>query len=213
MKRFKKDFASKLVGIDFETLEKNNNSIFGLSKDLKLIYFNPSWIGFAEENDPSESLLKKHPLGTSIEKSISGEEIKSFYIQNYKNVLKTGKVWRHEYECSSPNESRIYHQGAYPLKNGEGLIIINTLVVKLSMDDVNRKSYKANKKQYLDSNGFINQCSNCRNSQRANQPEVWDWVPAWIEDMPENVSHTICPTCFDYYWKYNSIKYTSSNKK
>ena len=91
--------------------------------------------------------------------------------------------------------------------------MINTLVVKLSMDKVDRKSYEANKKKYLDSNGFINQCSNCRNSQRADQPETWDWVPAWIENMPENVSHTICPTCFDYYWKYNKIKHVNSNKK
>ena len=49
MIRFEKGFASKLVGIDFETLEKSSNSIFGLSKDLKLIYFNPSWIDFAKK--------------------------------------------------------------------------------------------------------------------------------------------------------------------
>jgi hypothetical protein len=40
MKRYEEDFKSKLVGLDFDTIENSPHSIFGLSKELKLIYFN-----------------------------------------------------------------------------------------------------------------------------------------------------------------------------
>ncbi len=202
MERYKKDFPSKLKGIDLKTLEISSHSIYGLSKDLNLIFVNPGWIRFAKENDVGENTLNKFPLGTSILKAIGGKKVKDFYAQNYKRVLTTGEVWHHEYECSSNNEFRRFHQGTYPLKNGEGLIIINTLVVKLPMDQIDRKAYEAIEKRYVQSTGFITQCSNCRHCQRVDQPEIWDWVPAWVEKMPDNCSHSICPTCFDYHWKY-----------
>lgn len=208
MERYKPDFPSKLKGIDFKTLEKNPQSVYGLSKDLELTYLNPGWIRFANENGGSENILNGFQLGTSIIKAIGGQKIKDFYIQNYERVLTTGEVWSHEYECSSIDVSRLYHQSTYPLKNGEGLIIINTLMVKLPMSKIGRKAYEAIEKTYVQSDGYITQCSNCRYTQRAEQPQIWDWVPAWVEKMSNNFSHSICPTCFDYHWKYGQITYT-----
>lgn len=202
MERYKEDFASKLKGFDLETLENSRYSIYALSKDMELIYFNPAWIRFAQENDVDRDVLNKFSLGTAIPKVLKGQEVRDFYIQNYKNVLATGKVWRHEYECSSIDEFRYFHQGVYPLKDGEGIIVINTLLVNVPADLINRKAYEAIEKQYLQPTGLITQCTNCRYTQRADQPEIWDWVPSWVEKMPDNISHSICPTCFDYHWKY-----------
>lgn len=211
MVRYRPDFPSKLKGIDFKTLENNPQSVYGLSKNLELVYINPGWIRFANENGGGENTLNDFPLGTSIIKAIGGQTIKNFYAQNYERVLETGEVWNHEYECSSKDESRLYHQSTYPLKNGEGLIIINTLKVKLPMNEVGRTAYEAVEKSYVNSDGYITQCSNCRNTQRAEQPQIWDWVPAWVEQMPNNFSHSVCPTCLDYFWKYGQIKYTPPN--
>ncbi len=207
MKRYNEDFRSKLIGIDFVTLENSKNSIYALSKELNLIYFNPAFIHFAKENDIGKNIFDKYPLGTPIIKALRGEKIQEFYIMNYENSLATGEHWQHEFECSSRNEFRLFHQGCYPLKNGEGLIIINTLKVNLPMNRIDLKDYEAINKRYVQSTGLITQCSNCRHIQCVEQPEIWHWVPAWVEKTPCNASHSICPTCFDYHWKYSGIKY------
>lgn len=202
MERYKHDFPSKLKRFDFETLENSAHSIYALSKDLDIIYLNPAWVRFAKENDKRENTLKKFQIGTPILKGIKGEVIKKFYSQNYREVLENGSVWNLEYECSSNNVYRTFHQVTYPLGNGEGLLIINSLLVKMPIENVEKTTYEAISKRYTQPTGFITQCCNCRNCQRVEQPEIWDWVPDWVEQMPNNCSHSICSTCFDYYWKH-----------
>lgn len=202
MKRYTNGFIKRLVGLDFETLEKSQYSIYGLDRNLNFNYFNPAWVSFANENDNSNKVLTEFPLGTHFANALSGNEVKEFYIKNYEQVLKTGEVWWHQYECSSCVEYRKFNLGAYPLKNGQGLIITNTLVKKLPMKNTNRTNQQAFKTKYTQPSGFIVQCSNCRHTQQAENPEVWDWVPAWIKNNPEKCSHSICPICFDYHWKH-----------
>ena len=201
MKRYINNFPTKLNGIDFKTLENSKYSIYGLSEELNLIYVNPAWIHFAQENGGNDTLLENLPLGSSVIKTFYGETIKNFYTKNFMKVLETGKPWRHEYECSSLNKFRRFHQETYPLKNGTGLIVINTITINSPMKDKGRNSLKASGNRYLNDTNFITQCSNCRCTQRVKEPDVWDWVPEWVENMPENSSHSICPICFDYYWK------------
>ena len=201
MIRFIDNFKSKLEGIDFETLEQSKYTIYGLSEDLELIYVNPGWVNFAKENGVSDSYMNDKLIGSSIINAIDGEKLKNFYAENYINVLKTKKPWKHEYECSSIQEYRQFHQHTYPLKNGKGLIVTNTLTVNLPMNSQNRKAYDALNKRYVANSDYVTQCSNCRCTQRANEIDVWDWVPKWVENIPKNFSHSICPICFDYYWK------------
>lgn len=201
MKRYLDSFKSKLIGIDFNTLENSKYSIHCISEELNLIYVNPAWINFARENGANEVLLNNIPLGINITKAFNGENTKNYYTENYLNVFKTGKPWRHEYECSTINEFRKFHQDTYPINKGSILVIKNTLNIKLPMEKIGRKVFKAVNKNYTDSNGFVTQCCNCRCTQRAKEPEIWDWVPDWIENIPINFSHSICPVCFDYYWK------------
>lgn len=204
MERYTKDFLTMLKGFDFNTLENSKHSICGLSKDLNLIYFNPSWFQILAENSIDKSDFNKFPLGTPIIDALSGD-MKDFYIQNYKKVLANGEIWNHEYECSSSTEFRQFHQSVYPLKLGEGLIVIHSLKVNIPMDQTNRKPLPSDTNKYVQSNGLITQCSNCRKCKRVAQEEVWDWIPEWVERIPKNASHSICPTCYDYYWKYSKI--------
>lgn len=201
MKRFIESFKSKLDGIDFETLEKSKYSIYGLSEDLEIIYLNPAWVDFGKKNGIKEIYLQKPIIGTSILNSFAGQVLKNFYKENFLNVLKTRKPWRHEYECSSIEEFRKFHQKTYPLKNGKGLVVINTLTIEVPMESIDRKALEIIDNRYVNKDGLVTQCSNCRCTQRANELDIWDWVPKWIIDIPENFSHSICPICFDYYWK------------
>jgi hypothetical protein len=197
MKRYEQSFIAKLVGIDFYTLENSPHSIFALSEALKLIYFNKAWFNFAQSNNGEPDISLRFPLGTSIESAISGKLIKDFYIENYKEVFLSKKVWKHEYECSSPEVYRLFREDAYPLKNGEGIVVVNSLIVEKTFNDDSSEGIRS----YVATNGIITQCSNCRKTQRPDELLIWDWVSTLVVRPPSNVSHSLCPVCFDYYWR------------
>ncbi len=49
---------------------------------------------------------------------------------------------------------------------------------------------------YRDANGLILMCMYCRRTRRANSTsEQWDWVEAYVLQMPSNVTHGICKSC------------------
>lgn len=206
MIRFLPDFPAKIKGLDFSTLEKSEQPIYVIDRNLDIIYVNECWVAFALANH-GEKFLQHFHIGRSVLDAISGADVKTYYKNKYESVLETGEVWSQEYECSSPDEYREFHQKTYPLKNGEGLVIINTLAVNMPMEQKRKKEYAAIKERYIQESGFINQCSNCRQIQRVSPPDQWDWVPEWVREAPSIVSHSICPECFDYYWKYGSMKY------
>ena len=199
--RYEKDFISKLKGLDFETLENSAHSVFGLSNELKLNYFNIAWLEFARQNDGEPNISNRFPIGTPIDIAISGE-FKTFFIENYKKVLREQKVWKYEYECSSPTIYRLFCQDVYPLKNGDGLIIVNSIKVEMVFNERFRKGSVVPASDYKQSNGLITQCSNCRKTKNVKIADQWDWVPLLVKKMPKNVSHSICPLCYDYFWKY-----------
>jgi hypothetical protein len=199
MKRYEEDFKSKLVGLDFDTIENSPHSIFGLSKELKLIYYNNAWLQFSKTINDDSCISVNYPLGTSVEDAMSGT-LKDFYIFNYKKVLNESKVWTHEYECSAVGVYRLFYQEVFPLKNGEGIIVVNSIRTEKYIQNVNALELTNLKLEYTDLNGMITQCSNCRKTQRINEKEIWDWVPTFLSETHEHVSHSICPICFDYYW-------------
>jgi hypothetical protein len=201
MKRYEDTFQFKLDGLDFETIENSPHSIFGLSKDLKLIYFNKAWFEFSKQNNGEPEISEIFTIGTAFESAINGT-IKDFYISNYKKVLRDLKVWKHEYECSSPTLYRIFCQDVYPLKNAEGIVVVNSLKTQRPLDNKDHKNVNLLTTEYADKNGIITQCTNCRKTQRVNNIDVWDWLPAYVYESTKNVSHSICPICYDYYWKY-----------
>jgi len=207
--KIKHNIENLIVGFDLETLDKSKDIIYALSKKLNIIYFNPSWLKFAIENGADLDAIKKYTIDTPISKAIPNI-FRKFYLEKFKESLATGKVWRFDYECSSAETFRTFNQITYPLKNGEGLIVVNRIRVEMPMSKTNRISKKALENSYLHDTGFINQCSNCRCVQSISDPEVWDWVPDWVKDMHPKTSHTICPVCYDYYWKYYKIKFSPS---
>lgn len=209
MKRFHEDFVSLLNGFNLETLEKDQNAIFGLSTDLSLNYLNPAWFTFAAENEGEPAISEKFHLGSHIGVAMNGAA-RDYYLDIFQKILRTGEVWHHDYECSSPDKFRIYHQAVYPLYDRRGLISVNSLVKEEPHDEISRKPCPPSKEIYTHPTGFIAQCSNCRRVQRATQDALWDWVPAWVAQMPDNCSHTFCPICFEYYYLCKYPRRTSS---
>ncbi len=205
-----KNIQEIFVGFDLETLNNSKDIIYALSKKLQIIYYNPSWLQFAKENGADLEQLNKYCINSPISKAIP-KIFRKYYLSKFKECLVTGKIWRFDYECSSAEIYRTFNQITYPLKNGEGLIVVNRLRVEMPMSKTNRISKKALENTYLHDTGFINQCSNCRCIQSVDDVEVWNWVPDWVKEFHPKTSHTICPVCFDYYWKYHKVKFSCSN--
>jgi hypothetical protein len=202
MVRYHPDFPEKLQGMDFETLEEDPSTIFALTKNLKLSYLNPAWFTFAQANQGEPEISKKFPLGTKISEAMC-EPFKGFYLKTYSDILDTGMIWEHDYECSSPESYRLFHERAYPLHDLEGILIINNLMLEKEHADTERAPMPPVETHYRLANGMFTQCSYCRRFQRSTAPLVWDWVPDWIRHPPGKVSHSLCRICFDYYFKHH----------
>lgn len=203
MSTFIETFKANLVGFDFETLELFPHSIFAVSSELNFIYFNKGWFDFARSNEGEPAISERFTIGSSFSDAIKGEA-QSFYVDNYLKVIKNLKTWRNEYECSSPHIYRLFFQEVFPLKNGTGAVIINSLKIEREFTQ-DLDSVKANLSEYVTAKGLITQCTNCRKTQLVSDSKVWHWVPSLVERMPRNVSHSIYPICFDYYWKYRNF--------
>lgn len=196
IERFYSGFKEKLKEIDFDTLEKDPHSIYAIDENFNLIYFNEAYIQFAKENNGEPYISEKFTLGTNILIAITGD-IKEMYAKALNEVLNSMRSVAISYECSSLEKYRLFNQKLYPLKNGKGVVILNSLQVEKEIEDDNNFLND----NYVQETGFINQCSNCRRTQSATDLNRWDWLPAYITKIPKNMSHTICPICFDYYWK------------
>jgi hypothetical protein len=193
------DFTKLLLSYDPKSLNAFSGAIYGLWADYALAYANPAWFHFAKENGGEPQISNEWGLGRSVLDCVSGE-VKAFYESNYAKCLETQERWDHVYECSSDELIRRFHQIVYPLGQGEGLLIVNSLIVQRPFYEGERPACEPDDETYLDANGLIHQCAFCRRVKNIREPEHWDWVPAWVRQCPDNTSHTYCPTCFAHYF-------------
>jgi len=201
-RRFNRDFPDLIQGFELATLDKDPHTIFALSPDLTFIYFNPAWFRFAADNHGEPALSRKFRLGTTFAAALP-PVLHDFYIEAYTRVVDTGKPWQHEYECSSPERFRVYHQTVYPFRNGQGLLVVNSLCEERGHINDYRPPHPPDAGVYRSrETGLITQCCNCRRTQRCGEPERWDWVPAWVARMPHKTTSGLCQLCYEYYWKY-----------
>ena len=203
MIRFNPEFPSLLEGFELETLEAHPHSTYALSRELSLIYLNPAWFRFAEENGGEPAISKRFGVGTAAGAAIP-ESLREFYSDAYQRALQSGEIWHHEYECSSPDVYRRYHQTVYPFHNRSGLLVVNSLVQEQPHSPETHAASPPHENRYTGPEGLIIQCCHCRRAQRAAEPDLWDWVPAWVKRMPLKATAGICPICYEYYWTHRA---------
>jgi hypothetical protein len=177
-------------------LEAEPAVCFVLDDKFRLIYCNPAWDRFARENG-APHLCGEMALGTSVLNAISGEVL-DYYRRLYRAVLADGQPRGHELQCSSPDKERLVHMQTYRLKNAPALLVscavrIEQLHPAPAQDPVEHL--------YRNPQGLIVMCGNCRRTRRPGlQPEVWDWVSAFVRRLPAAVSHGLCNLCLEYYY-------------
>jgi PAS domain-containing protein len=184
--------SAVLEAVPLETLEASAAVIYATDPELRLIYANPSWDRFAKANRGSHlvrSRLTREPLLDAMR-----GPLREFYTERFAQALQAAKPVEHAFECSSPQLKRTFHMRILPLRN-KGLLVINSLAAEEPMPSAAAPAGG----EYLDHNGLITMCSHCRRTQRTDVTR-WEWVPAFVEQQPEQVSHGLCPVCLEYHY-------------
>lgn len=168
--------------------------------DFTIAYTNPGWRQFAASNGGELSQSRERVLGQSVLAAISSD-IRPFYETNFTRSINEGRPWMHVYECSSADVYRKYHMKVFPLSRLAGLLVINSLCVERPHT---LEAVSSSQSIYANSKGLICQCSHCRRVRRGDDSSTWDWVPAWVAKVCQNISPGICPACLAHYYQSDS---------
>lgn len=193
------EFQRLLADFRLEDLHQSDQTIFALRHDLTLAYFNSGWSKFAVENGEPQ-ICAKWPVGRCILDGMTAT-LRPFFNMNFAMCLSEQRPWGHRYECSSPQELREFKMLVYPLGNSQGFLVINSLVVTASQNDL-----PSMQDRYRNGHGLITQCCHCKRFQHSHSDSNWEWVPDWAINCPTNTSHGVCQVCFGFY--YGSISRT-----
>jgi hypothetical protein len=187
-------------GSIFGQFETHSSVIYVLNSSFNISYCNAAWDEFALRNGGAR-VLRKHQAGRNA-LDAAPQPLRPFYERLFSSVLRGGGEKGHLYECSSDEKFRRFHMHVMRKDvPGEGLflVIVNSLVLEKAHD---KPKVRFDQRILRQENGLITMCSHCR---RVNLPKVrdgWVWVPEVVAKMPQEVSHSLCPVCFDVY--YNS---------
>lgn len=186
------DFVSILSGHALHELDAAEHTVIGLRANFTVGYRNHAWSSFARVNGAPELIDWN---GTPITE-VFHSEVRSFYVDLFETVQRTGSPADHDYECSSPDLFRIFRLRVLPLAE-RSLLLLHHLRVERAHD---QPTYEPNASMYRGDGGYIVQCCHCRRTRRAAEPATWDWVPAYLDRTLPDVSHGLCPPCFRHYF-------------
>ena len=178
------------------TLEAEPAVSFVLDEELRLIYCNPAWDRFAEQND-GHLLLSEKMIGRSVLDSTSAQ-LSDYYRSLYNGVLRDRKPRDHDFHCSSPDLERLMRMHVLPLRKTAALVISCSTRIEQSHRVPSEEPIEG---RYRNHHGMVVMCSNCRRTRRGEgDRETWDWVSGFVKHQPVGVSHSICGLCLDYYY-------------
>jgi hypothetical protein len=178
--------------MDAGAIENDPSVIFVLDAAYRFRLCNAAWDRFARENG-GESVVGEVVLGRSVFDYILGA-VARHYRRAFERTLQQGALWSQEYECSSPHVYRRFLMSVYPIQ-GE-LLVVNSLCVERPHEG---GVLSAVEERYRNAGGMVVMCSNCRKTQTSGPEQRWDWAPGFVSEPPLNVSHGLCPACFEYY--------------
>lgn len=179
-----------------ESLDADSAVCFVLDDSLRLIYCNPAWDQFALQNG-GRDIRRDALLGTPVLSSTSGEVLR-YYRSLFYDVLVTRNPREHDFHCSSPDVQRLMRMSIYRLRNTPALLVTCSTRVEQPHTEI---PFEPVQELYRDQNGFIVMCGNCRRTRRpAGESETWDWIPGFVANTPQMVSHGLCGLCLQYHY-------------
>jgi|AntRauTorcE11897_2_1112592.scaffolds.fasta_scaffold30236_2 hypothetical protein len=188
--------------LDREHLDGHPESVFAIDRDGALVYVNAGWHRFAMNNGGQPDIGDNWSLGANYFDAI-GPPLESFYRDLVGRAPAFGEdqaPLSHCYQCPGARVYREYNMLIYALPDQAGHLIVNSRVVERRHDPETHRPGSPEFDSYLDEHGLVRQCAHCRRMASRAEPGRWDWVPAWVETPPPNLSHGICPVCMEYYF-------------
>ena len=180
----------------YMSLAEGDNITYILSSDLRFVEMNAAWDNFAILNG-GESSLAHWFRGSSLMDTVPAE-LKRFYSDAFAQAASTRRRWEHDYECSSATEFRQYRMIVYPFS--EWFVVTHALLVEKPHEGVAEEPSD----QY-ESRGLIAMCGHCRRVRSATNPTRWDWVPAYVANPRDNITHGLCTACYRYYYPTDPV--------
>ena len=187
-------FREAIAYLDLTSIAVSRDVTFIVDKHLILRAFNGAWTAFAMQNDGA-TIIDRFPLGAAID-AVFPVVLKDYFRSAYATALRTHTPFELDYECSSVDQLRHFHQSAYPLVDAAGLVIANHLIESRP----HTQRVHAFTQRLIDANGLIAQCCNCRKLRDPEDETSWWWVPEAVARTFPNTSHSICPRCYDFYY-------------
>ena len=184
------------LGVPRSVLERSQAVICVLDPELRITYCNPAWDAFARKNGGSGALAQG-VIGSRLLEAVA-DPLRNFYQEFFARARATGQVQEFDYECSSAEVYRSFHMQVLPLKQERGYLVVHSLRVEKPLDF--RSAHVPDDRRYAGPDGIIVMCCHCRRTRRAQDPEVWDWVPAYVGLQQGKVSHGLCPVCYAYFY-------------
>lgn len=180
-------------------LELHPNAAVGLWRDLRIACVNPGWCRFSRDNGGAEWLGSAAVLGVSYLDCIA-PALRPFFEELFDGAAKRDRLTpaTHLYECGSVHTHRRFVMAVFGLPQGEGLVVMHTLVEERARD-ADPIVVPADPDRYREGHGSIMQCAHCRRTRRPDR-SGWDWVGAWVETPPPNTSHGLCEICLEIYY-------------
>ena len=187
-------FEKQISHIDLVAMSESQDVIYIVDSSIHLRAFNDAWSSFARNNN-GETILFRYPLGATIV-DVGDCPVKNYILNGYKKALEENVPFVHNYECSSPQIYRVFHQTAYPIFDSIGLIITNHLIITKPHNEEG----VAFTSRFENEHNVITQCANCRKIRDPQNEKTWFWVPELVEIQLPNTSHSICEPCLDHYY-------------
>ena len=179
--------------IPLTVLESNPSTCYMLGAGLEITYCNPAWNRFAAENG-GVGLLAESVLNRPVLQYFT-PVMRDYYSDLFARARDERQMLCQEYECSSAETFRSFQMQIYPLK--DGFAIVNSLRAERVHSS---KAMLPFDHTYLQSNGLLRMCSNCRRTSRNDESGRWDWVPGYLAHGLKNITHGICPVCLEYFY-------------
>jgi hypothetical protein len=192
------EFARHFSAKDLDELDRDAAVIYGLDAELRLSLFNEAWFDFAAHNGTSRRFYVDYGLGSSYIGALP-QVLHGFFVERIRSSIEHGKTWSFDYLCPSPVHYRKFRMNVMPLADLAGCLVTNRLLVEVPHEVELPSDAVRPIEAYIRREGLVTMCSHCRCTRRVADPSHWDWVPQLVENPPEKVTHSICPSCFVYF--------------
>lgn len=186
-------FAPFLEEIDLESIENSDDCIYFLDSDFYVKGYNSAYYNFAMANG-AKDFDQSVGIGSNLLNSLPNQ-LKSYFIDSFAIAKQNQTIFSHDFECSSLDTYRLYHQTAYPLPNHKGFVISNHCFINNLRQDLQ----VALSDEHIDNNSIIVQCCGCQKTKNKKSHQ-WDWIPTLSTDEQERVSHSVCHNCKSHFY-------------